>query len=141
MSVEVTRPSYRTEVITTKSKVVVVTDDPTREVIEVHDPGVAGPPNVLSIGTVETGNTPDVTITGTAPAQTLNFVIPVGGTYIHNQGVASTTWTITHNLGFYPSVTVSDSADTIIEGQVDYPSVNTVVLTFSSAFAGKAYLS
>lgn len=40
--------------------------------------GPAGPVNVLSIGTVETGPDPEVTISGTSPNQTLNFVIPAG---------------------------------------------------------------
>lgn len=131
-NVEITRSTRKTVVVTTPAKT---------DVVEVHDPGAAGPPNNLTVGSVTTGNAPAVSITGSSPSQTINFVIPVGGTFIFNQSIASTTWTITHSLGFYPNVTVSDSAGTIIEGQVDYPNVNTVVLTFSSAFAGKAYLS
>lgn len=132
MTVEITRK---------RSKTVTVTTPAVTEVIEVHDPGVAGPPNNLSVGTVTVGNTPEVTITGTAPSQTINFVIPVGGTYTHTQYSASNSWTVNHNLGYKPNVTVVDSAGTIIEGQIDYPSGNTVVLTFSSPFSGNAYLS
>jgi hypothetical protein len=40
--------------------------------------GPAGPPNSLTIGTVTTG-TAAATITGTAPSQTLNLVLPSGG--------------------------------------------------------------
>jgi hypothetical protein len=43
--------------------------------------GPAGPPNVLNIGTVTTGATgtsASATITGTAPAQTINLVLPTG---------------------------------------------------------------
>lgn len=61
--------------------------------------------------------------------------------YSHTQGTASATWTITHNLDFYPNVTVLDSAGTIVEGEIAYTSRNQVVLTFSAAFSGKAYLS
>lgn len=132
MTVEITKSSRKTVVITSPGKT---------DVVEVHDPGAAGPPNNLVVGSVTTGNTPAVSITGASPNQTIDFVIPIGGTFTHNQMISATTWTITHNLGFYPNVTVSDSAGTIIEGQVEYPDVNTVVLTFSSAFAGKAYLS
>ena len=131
-SVEITKRSNKTVVVTTK---------PSTQVIEVHDPGVAGPPNNLSIGTVTTGNAPAVSISGQAPNQTLDFVIPVGGTYVHTQNSPATTWTVTHDLDYYPNVTVSDSAGTILEGQIEYPSVNTIVLTFSAAFSGKAYLS
>ncbi len=39
---------------------------------------VLGQPTVLSIGTVTSGATPEVSVTGTAPSQTLNFVLPKG---------------------------------------------------------------
>lgn len=42
------------------------------------DPGDAGPANVLTIGTVEKGDTASATITGTSPAQVLNLVLPKG---------------------------------------------------------------
>lgn len=40
--------------------------------------GPAGPANILSIGTVDGGATAEATITGTAPAQTLNLTLPKG---------------------------------------------------------------
>lgn len=61
--------------------------------------------------------------------------------YIHIQNTPSTTWNITHGLGFVPNITVVDSANTVVEGSYNYPNDSTVVLTFSSAFSGKAYLS
>jgi len=64
-----------------------------------------------------------------------------GGSYIHNQPIASTTWNITHNLGYYPSITVVDSAGTVVEGSYTYDSINTVIATFIGTFSGKAYLS
>jgi len=61
--------------------------------------------------------------------------------YVHDQAIASATWTINHNLGKYPSVTIVTSAGDEVEGDIDYTSINTVQLTFSGAFAGKAYLN
>ena len=61
--------------------------------------------------------------------------------YAHTQGTASATWTINHNLDFYPNVTVVDSAGTIVEGEISYTTRNQVVLTFAASFSGKAYLS
>lgn len=61
--------------------------------------------------------------------------------YTHTQGSASSTWTITHNLGKMPSVVVVDSADNYVVGEVHYDSLNQVTVTFGSAFAGKAYLN
>jgi hypothetical protein len=41
-------------------------------------PGPAGPPNSLTIGTVASGQTAAATITGAAPAQSLNLTLPPG---------------------------------------------------------------
>jgi hypothetical protein len=67
--------------------------------------------------------------------------VNLGGTYVHTQGVASTTWTINHNLEYYPSIEVVDSAGTVVIGNYTYVNVNTIIATFTSPFAGKAYLS
>lgn len=64
-----------------------------------------------------------------------------GGTTTHTQGSASATWTVTHNLNKFPSVTIVDSEEEQIFGVVDYQSANTIVLTFSAAISGKAYLN
>ena len=61
--------------------------------------------------------------------------------YEHNQGSASNSWTITHNLGFKPNVTVIDSAGNIVEGEIAYTNSNSLTVSFASAFSGKAYLS
>ena len=60
-------------------------------------------------------------------------------TYV--QGVASTTWNIQHNLGKFPSITVIDTANTVVTGEYTYNDINNVTLTFSAAFAGTAYLN
>ena len=62
-------------------------------------------------------------------------------TFIFDQGVPATTWDITHNLGKFPSITVIDTGDTVVTGEYNYKSNNNVTLTFSAAFAGKAYLN
>lgn len=138
-SVEVTKQPNRYVTVTQKKNVSTVVA-PTEQVLEIHDPGVAGPPNTLSVGTVTSGPA-EVTITGTAPNQTLNFVLPVAGAYTHNQGTSASTWTITHNLGYYPSVTVVDNGDNVVIGDVSYISANQVSVSFSASFGGKAYLS
>ena len=62
-------------------------------------------------------------------------------TFIFNQGVPATTWSITHNLGKFPSITVIDTGNTVVTGEYTYVDNNNVVLTFSAGFAGKAYLN
>ena len=61
--------------------------------------------------------------------------------YEHMQGSASNSWTITHNLGFKPNVTVIDSAGNIVEGEVTYTNTNSLTVSFQSAFSGNAYIS
>ena len=62
-------------------------------------------------------------------------------TFEFDQGVPATTWNITHNLGKFPSITVIDTGDTVVTGEYTYTDNNNVVLNFSAAFAGKAYLN
>jgi len=62
-------------------------------------------------------------------------------TFEFDQGAASTTWDITHNLGKFPSITVIDTGNTVVTGEYNYVNNNRVILTFSAAFSGKAYLN
>jgi hypothetical protein len=64
-----------------------------------------------------------------------------GGAFAYTQGSPATVWNIVHNLGFRPQASVVDSANNVVEGDYSYPDANTMVLTFSSAFSGVAYLS
>ncbi len=61
--------------------------------------------------------------------------------YLHDQGLVASTWTITHSLGKYPSCAVTDSGGTTIMGQVSYIDTNSLTITFVGAFSGKAYLN
>jgi hypothetical protein len=61
--------------------------------------------------------------------------------YVHTQSVASTTWVVSHNLKKRPSVSVVDSADNIVIGDVTYNSDSQVTINFNFAFSGKAYLN
>ena len=62
--------------------------------------------------------------------------------FVFEQAIASDTWIIEHNLGKKPSITVVDSADTVIGiYKTDYDGENKVTLIFNGAFTGKAYLN
>jgi hypothetical protein len=61
--------------------------------------------------------------------------------YTHLQNAVSLSWVITHNLGFYPNVVVTDSAGTVVEGDLSYASVNELTVTLTHAISGYAYLS
>jgi len=62
-------------------------------------------------------------------------------TFIFTQGVAATTWDITHNLGKFPSVSVINNNNIVINGEVTYIDNNNIQLNFSAGFSGKAYLN
>ena len=87
----------------------------------------------------------NVTVSGTA-----NSTLTIGGgpsagnphgTYTYTQTSAAAIWTITHNLNCYPAVTIVDSAGTVVLGEIEYLTSNIVRVTFTAAFAGKAYLN
>lgn len=61
--------------------------------------------------------------------------------YVHTQSSPSATWTIEHNLGGLLNITVIDSAGSQIEGDVVFQDLNTVVIQYSGAFSGTAFLS
>lgn len=64
------------------------------------------------------------------------FVPDLEFTYV--QAIPAKTWDVLHNLGKFPSVTVTDSNDDEVEGDIQYVSLNRVRLSFSGAFSGKA---
>jgi hypothetical protein len=71
-----------------------------------------------------------------------NLYFTVGRvSYEHIQDEVSNTWVVAHNLGFKPNVTVQDSAGSIYEGEISYTTSDSLTITFSSAFSGKAFLS
>lgn len=61
--------------------------------------------------------------------------------YEHNQTSASALWNIAHNLGKFPSVTVVDSGGSVVVGEVEHVTNNTLRISFLASFSGKAYLN
>jgi hypothetical protein len=80
------------------------------------------------------------TVSATGELVTIT-VDPSGGAdayYRHEQLVAASTWTVAHNLGKRPAVTVITSAGDVVEGDIHYVNDNTVELGFGAPFAGSA---
>ena len=61
--------------------------------------------------------------------------------YTHNQISVNREWKIRHNLGKHPSVTVVDSAKTVVVGDVEYLNTEELIVRFTSEFSGKAFLN
>jgi hypothetical protein len=62
-------------------------------------------------------------------------------TFVFTQGAAATQWSIQHNLGKFPSVSVINNNNVVINGEVKYIDNNNIQLNFSAGFSGKAYLN
>lgn len=61
--------------------------------------------------------------------------------YVHNQAIASAVWNVNHGLNKFCSVTIVDSAEDVVEGDITYIDSNNVTITFSAPFTGKAYFN
>ncbi|AMV20401.1 hypothetical protein [Planctomyces sp. SH-PL14] len=58
----------------------------------------------------------------------------------HTQTPAAEVWTINHNLGYWPDVTIYRVGGGIMGGTVHNVSLNTLTITFNTAVAGSARL-
>ena len=83
---------------------------------------------------------PIVSVTAPGPQGPPGSFDPGSIFYVHYQNTPSAVWTINHNLGGNPTAVVKDSAGTQCEGTFSYPSLNTMVITFTGAFSGVAYV-
>lgn len=61
-----------------------------------------------------------------------------GDSFTFTQSTPSSTWSVNHALGRYPSVTIIDSTGRLVEGDVEYVSLNSLIVTFAGAFGGTA---
>ena len=68
-------------------------------------------------------------------------ILAITNVYVHDQIAASKQWFVNHNLGKYPSVTIVDSAGSVVMGDIEYVDNLNVTITFTAEFSGKAYLN
>ena len=63
--------------------------------------------------------------------------------YVHTQTTVSNDWTVNHNLGFFPNVTIldNDTPPRIIEADIRYLNTNSVRIIMNTAMSGVAYLT
>lgn len=104
---------------------------------------LAGEPGIeVQIGGIEREKRGD----GVTPWQQLPYVFSgVGGgqggaSYTFNQTTPAITWTINHNLGFFPSVELLSPGLQEIDGEISHTSINQTIVTLQPAFAGLALL-
>ena len=116
---------------------VVVTEEVTQVVVS--STGVQGP-----IG--PTGPTGATGATGATGPQGIQGVAGLGGhisdfSFVFEQQFGTMVWTVSHNLGYRPAVSVQDYGGTTIEGAVNHVDVNNLTISFTEVVSGYAYLS
>lgn len=91
-----------------------------------------------STGRVQINAAPSVTL---ALAALLGSGSVANGGVTFNQASPSTTWTINHNLGYRPSVTLLTVGGAEFDAEVIHTSVNQTVISLTAATAGSARLT
>ena len=66
---------------------------------------------------------------------------PTGGVFTFVQAIPANPWAVNHALGYYPNVTVVDSSERIVIGDIQYIDINNLTILLCGAFCGKAHLS
>lgn len=85
-------------------------------------------------------STTEISVAGVS-SNVWNQAASRAGGFVHSQNVPASTWSVTHNLDKRPSVTIVDSGESVVVGDVQYTDNNSVVLVFTAAFSGKAYFN
>ena len=82
-------------------------------------------------------------ISGNITDQTdlINYIKSKTDTFVFEFDASQSSWTIQHNLGKKPAVTVVDSAGNVLTEECRYLDDNTVELLFNAPFKGTAYLN
>ena len=81
----------------------------------------------------------DVTLIGNKTSKDLGIIEDKN--FVYTQAVSSDVWEIQHNLDKYPSITIVDSGNSVVIGEIVYIDKNNVRIIFTSAFSGKAYFN
>lgn len=99
--------------------------------------------NLEEISTELDTKVTDVQGSGVIQASRENNVVTLKSVnFVFEQGIASDTWVIEHNLNKRPSIIVVDTLDRVqIPDDIYYNSNNKMTVTFIATFAGKAYLN
>lgn len=64
---------------------------------------------------------------------------PAGdGGFTHTQASPAATWTITNTLGRYPASVLIVIGTELVDADIEFPDVDTIVVTFATPTAGRA---
>jgi hypothetical protein len=103
--------------------------------------GATGPAGADGVGIPAGGSTTQILAKSSGTNYATEWVDKPKVSYTHTQNAVSYNWVITHSLGYYPNVVVTDSAGTVIEGDIAFNSINQITITLSQALSGYAHIS
>jgi hypothetical protein len=69
------------------------------------------------------------------------YDLPKDKNFLYEQETPASVWTIQHDLGKYPSITLLDADGVIMLGDIKYVDMETVEITFATEITGKALLN
>ena len=118
------------------TEVIVINQPPSNTIVVNPPTGSTSASTVVDVSDATTGPQGPAGPTGATGATGAS-----GGFFTFTQASPASTWTITHNLGYRPNISVVDSAGSQVEGETVWTSTSSLTITFSGAFSGVAYLS
>jgi hypothetical protein len=61
--------------------------------------------------------------------------------HLHTQGTPAAVWTVQHDLGKWPAVTVTDTAGSELIANVHHIDQDNLTITFAAATSGRAFMN
>lgn len=101
---------------------------------------IQSPPQITTVVEQPSQVTTEMVV-GQGPAGPPGAPGPYGGQYEHNQGAASDSWVVNHNLGFRPNVTLLSVGGAEMIAEVLHMSENQARVYFDQPRAGLAVCS
>lgn len=105
--------------------------------VTIASPGPQGPQGLQGPQGIK-GDTGNI---GPAGADGSTAFDPLKVSFTYEQQSSSTTWSVTHNLGYRPSVFTTDYSKNTLEGDISHTDVNHLIITFTDSVVGYAYLT
>lgn len=66
------------------------------------------------------------------------IVIDVGVGYVHSQTASSQTWTVNHNLGYIPNVSILSPGNVLVMAAITHTNINQFTVSFNGPQTGTA---
>lgn len=105
--------------------------------------GATNVPMYKYVGLPSGGNDGDVITKNSPLPYDVKWAPPAGGgpggsSYTHTQSSSSDTWTVNHNLGYRPTITVFDASGAPVGAGIAHSSINQAIISFVIPLTGSA---